>query len=321
MRSALAVDHLTKVFPAETKGGSDFVAVNDISFELHKGEILGLLGPNGAGKSTTINMLLGVLSPTRGDIAYFGQDFLQHRSEALQHVTFASTYIKMPWRLTVMENLRIYALLYDIESAAFERRAERFLSYFGVWDQRHKTMNQLSAGQITRIMLAKAFIPHPKIVLLDEPTASLDPDVAHQVRAFIKDQQETYNTSILYTSHNMDEVADVCDRVIFLQKGSIVAQDSPENLAASVAQLELSIHITKHAKKAVSLAQKLNISVTESEGVFSFEVGEQIVADFLQQLAAAGVVYDTISLDRPSLEDYFLQLAFTDEANDTEVDE
>ena len=183
-----------------------FVAVNKINFELHQGEVLGLLGPNGAGKSTTISMLLGVLSPTSGTIKYFDKDFADHQSEILQHVTFASTYIKMPWRLTVIENLEIYAYLHSIKSWEFKSRVKKFLTFFEVWDQRNKTMNNLSAGQVTRVMLAKAFIPYPQIVLLDEPTASLDPDIAHQVRDFIKQQQEQHGTTILYTSHNMDEL-------------------------------------------------------------------------------------------------------------------
>lgn len=114
MKNILTVTGLTKVYPPEKKGAVPFVAVNDVSFELREGEILGLLGPNGAGKSTTISMLLGVLTPTSGTIQYFGKDFKQHRSDILQYVTFASTYIKMPWRLTVMENLRIYGWMYGV---------------------------------------------------------------------------------------------------------------------------------------------------------------------------------------------------------------
>ena len=234
MEPILTVTDLTKIYPPEKKGGTPFTAVNSISFELFEGQILGLLGPNGAGKSTTISMLLGNLSPTSGNIAYFGKNFATHRSEIMNTVTFASTYIRMPWRLSVMENLRVYAFLYGVSEATFQERAKKFLSFFDVWSQRDKTMSQLSAGQITRIMLAKAFIPYPRVVLLDEPTASLDPDIAHQVRAFVQEQQKTFNTSILYTSHNMDEVSEVCDRVLFLKNGTVIANDTPAKLAGSL---------------------------------------------------------------------------------------
>ncbi len=179
MTHAISVSKLQKIYPPDKKGGKPFTAVDKISFDLEKGEILGLLGPNGAGKSTTISMLLGVLTPTSGSIKYGSRDLAKHRSEIMQSVTFASTYIKMPWRLSVMENLTVYGYMYGLSRAEFYGRTKKFLQYFGVWEQRNKTMNDLSAGQITRIMLAKAFIPYPKIVLLDEPTASLDPDVSN----------------------------------------------------------------------------------------------------------------------------------------------
>lgn len=305
----LKVDHLTKVYPPEKKGGKFFTAVGDVSFELHSGEILGLLGPNGAGKSTTISMLLGNLSPTSGEITYFGQNFFAHRSQILQDVTFASTYIKMPWRLTVMENLRIYALLYGVTAKVFEKRAEKLLTFFGVWDQRNKTMNNLSAGQTTRIMLAKAFIPHPKIVLLDEPTASLDPDIAHQVRQFIKGQQQEFKTSILYTSHNMDEVTDVCDRVIFLKAGKIVAIDKPENLAQSVSVAKMTLRIKDGLKRVNRFAHELGLEVSISNRDATITIDEQQVADFLSKLAGEQITYSQITIDKPTLEDYFLNMS------------
>ncbi|MFZ1721723.1 MAG: ABC transporter ATP-binding protein [Microgenomates group bacterium] len=306
-KSVLVVDQLHKVYPAEKKNGTAFTAVKNISFELKKGEILGLLGPNGAGKSTTISMLMGNLTPTSGSIQYFGQELSEHKSDILEQVTFASTYIKMPWRLTVMENLKIYALLYCVGHEAFLQRAERFLGFFGVWDQRFKTMNQLSAGQVTRIMLAKAFIPHPKVVLLDEPTASLDPDIAHQVRQFVKEQQKNFDTSILYTSHNMDEVADVCDRVMFLREGSILAIDTPENLAKSVSGATMHLEIIDGLKRVNRFCGELNLEVTVEGRRATIKIDEQEVASFLSKLAGEKITYSSIAIDTPTLEDYFLQ--------------
>lgn len=309
MEKILEVTGLTKIYPAEKKGKKPFTAVNNISFSLNEGQILGLLGPNGAGKSTTISMLLGNLTATKGSIRYFGKDFEQYRSEVMGHVTFASTYIRMPWRLTVMENLRIYAYLYGVSESTFTARAKKFLSFFGVWNQRDKTMNNLSAGQITRIMLAKAFIPHPKVVLLDEPTASLDPDIAHQVRDFVKEQQAEYNTSVLYTSHNMDEVADLCERVLFLKDGSIIANDTPEKLASSLHTAHMTLRIEDGLKRVSRFCKEQGLDVTITDRDARISIDEQNVASFLILLASEGISYSQISIDKPTLEDYFLSMS------------
>jgi ABC-2 type transport system ATP-binding protein len=254
-------------------------------------------------------MLLGVLSPTKGVIQYFGQDFAQHKSESLQQVTFASTYIKMPWRLTVWENLKVYGTLYDVQGKVFDRRMERFLNFFGVWDQRDKTMNQLSAGQTTRIMLAKAFLPYPRIVLLDEPTASLDPDIAHSVREFVKIQRRDHGVSILYTSHNMDEVTDVCDEVMFLKKGQIIAVDKPLNLARSVKTAKMRLLVKDGLKRIAKFAKAQQMPVTIEGREAIIEIDEQAIASFLIKLAGENISYSQIAIDKPNLEDYFLQMS------------
>jgi ABC-2 type transport system ATP-binding protein len=309
MPQVLSVNKLTKVYPPEKKGGKSFTAVNGISFGLEEGEILGLLGPNGAGKSTTISMLLGVLLPTAGEIKYGELDLQHHRSEILQKVTFASTYIRMPWRLTVMENLTVYGLMYGLSSNEFKTRVEKFLKFFDVWGQKDKTMNQLSAGQVTRVMLAKAFIPYPSIVLLDEPTASLDPDIAHQVRAFVLAQQKEYQTSIIYTSHNMDEVSEVCNRVVFLRHGQIVAIDTPEKLAASVSVARMRLQVKDGLKRIEKFAKAKKMAATIDGREIEIAIEEHDVAAFLQQLAAENISYTQITIAKPSLEDYFLSQA------------
>lgn len=306
MGDAIRVHQLEKIYQPEKKGGDPFVAVDRISFNLKEGEILGLLGPNGAGKSTTISMLLGVLSPTGGTIEYGKKDFAHHRSEILQSVTFASTYIKMPWRLTVMENLKVYGMLYGLSRSEFTVRVEKFLKFFNVWEQRGKTMNQLSAGQVTRVMLAKAFIPHPKIVLLDEPTASLDPDGAHEVRQFVLEQQKQFGTSILYTSHNMDEVAEVCDRVVFLQHGKIIATDTPANLAASVSIARMRLLIKDGLKRTERFAKEKGLLAKIDGREIEIAIEEHGIATFLQQLALENIEYAQITIAKPTLEDYFL---------------
>jgi len=309
MSIVLSVDQLTKNYPPKKKGGRPFTAVNNISFELKQGEILGLLGPNGAGKSTTIQMLMGTLTPTKGSITYFGQSLKDKRSQIMEHVTFASTYVKMPWRLTVIENLHVYGLLYGLKKDEFLARAEKFLKYFGVWDQRFKDMRELSAGQTTRIMLAKAFIPHPKVALLDEPTASLDPDVAHLVRKFVKKQQKDYGVSIVYTSHNMNEVAEVCDRVIFLKQGKIVAHDTPDKLAQSVSNSRLRLWVKDGLKRTAGRIKDQGWPTTVTGREVMVELDETEIAGFLAVLASDGIEYTQISIDKPSLEDYFINMS------------
>lgn len=308
----LMVSHLTKKFI--TKHGflwrqaQSFTALHDISFSLKKSEILGFLGPNGAGKTTTIQILLGVLSPTSGSVTYLGRDFFTNRASIMPHIAFASTYVKLPGRLTVYENLDIYGRLYGLSSQDRTLRIEQYLKYFGMWDIKDKETGILSAGQTTRVMLAKAFLPRPAVVLLDEPTASLDPDIAREVRHFILDQQKECGTSILVTSHNMSEVAEICDRVLVLKAGSIIADDTPERLAASVAKARIHF-ITDDSQRLQSFAQRNNIPFTFEKNELSFTVDEADIAQLLIALAHAQITYSTISIDKPSLEDYFLTIA------------
>jgi ABC-2 type transport system ATP-binding protein len=286
-----------------------FVAVNSISFALQQGEILGLLGPNGAGKTTTVQMLLGTLTPTAGSIAYFGRDFFTHRSEILKHVGFASAYTRLPTRLTVYENLDVYARLYGIARSDRAHAIKTFLQAFDAWDLRDKQVSDLSAGQLTRILIVKAFLPKPKVLLLDEPTASLDPDIAHEVRHFILTQQHEYNVSVLFTSHNMDEVSELCDRVLVLRKGTIIADDTPERLAASVASVRVKLIILDGMKRTVAHAQTQGMKYVVQDRVVAIETDESAIASLLSSLAHLGIVYSHISIEKPTLEDYFLHIA------------
>ena len=179
----LIVKDLRKVY----SGRSPFTAVDGISFELAKGEILGLLGPNGAGKTTTIQMLIGTLTYSSGSIFYFGQDFLSCRQEIMSRVAFASTYVSLPWLLTVGQNLNVFGRLYGLSGRQITERADPLLERFGILDLKKQPVASLSSGQITRLMLVKAFLAQPEIVLLDEPTASLDPEMAQDVLAFLRE--------------------------------------------------------------------------------------------------------------------------------------
>ncbi|MDP1609247.1 MAG: ABC transporter ATP-binding protein [Chlamydiales bacterium] len=302
MTPVLSVKDLTKVYGKKKK----FVAVDGISFDLQPGEILGLLGPNGSGKTTTIQMLLGTLAPTSGQILYFGKDFNRFRSETLQHISFASTYTSLPHVLTIAENLRCFGRFYGISDP--DPKIDPLLDLFGLLDKKDKLVSSLSAGQITRLMLVKAFFTEPKIVLLDEPTASLDPDVSRDVCQFILRQREELGVSILFTSHKMEEVADLCDRAIFLKNGSIIANDLPENLAKSVSCHRLRLQFSDGMKRVIDLAEQKGLTYTAEHRFIELSLEEKAIPPFLHALAQEGISYVSIQIQEPSLEDYFIHI-------------
>jgi ABC-2 type transport system ATP-binding protein len=230
-----------------TKRFGDFPAVNGISFEIRSGEILGLLGPNGAGKTTTIQMLLGLITPTSGSIRMFDHDLATHREEILQQVNFSSTYISMPYALTVEENLKVVGGLYGL--ASVRQRIDDIVKKLEMEDIRHKLTRKLSSGQMTRLTLAKAFLTEPKILFLDEPTASLDPDIAHKIRSLLKEERRSSGVSMLYTSHNMREMEEMSDRIIFLQKGRIVAEGTAQEIITRFGQADLEEVFLKLARE------------------------------------------------------------------------
>lgn len=299
----ISVKNLTKSYGKK----KPFLAVDSISFDLHPGEILGLLGPNGSGKTTTIQMLLGTLATSSGQIFYFGKDFAKQRSEVLQDVSFASTYTSLPYTLTIAENLRCFGRFYGLSD--IDSKIDPLLERFGILDKKKAPISSLSAGQITRLVLVKAFFTEPKIVLLDEPTASLDPDVSREVCQFLLEQREKKGLSILFTSHKMEEVADLCDRVIFLKNGKIIADDLPENLAKSVSKHRLKLMIGDGMKRAISLAEQSSTPYKVEHRSIELSLDEKEIPRFLQSLMQQGVSYISIQIQEPSLEDYFLQIA------------
>ena len=224
------VRHLTKRF-------GDFTAVDDISFELRQGEILGLLGPNGAGKTTTIHMMLDLITPTSGAIRMFGLDLTTHRETIVRQINFSSTYISMPYSLTAEENLRIVAKLYGLTEV--QRHIDEVVKQLEMEEFRHKLTRKLSSGQMTRLTLAKAILTEPRVLFLDEPTASLDPDIAYKIRRLLKEVRQSTGLSILYTSHNMREMEEMSDRIIFLQRGKIVAQGTAQEITARFGKADL----------------------------------------------------------------------------------
>jgi len=300
----LEVEHLTKNFGKSC-------AVNDISFSLGEGEILGLLGPNGAGKTTTVQMLLGVLTPSKGVIRYFGKNLTSHREEILEQLNFSSTYTTLPWELTVKENLTVISHLYRIPDR--KKRLEEIAQIFRLRKIWKKPIYALSAGQMTRVNLAKAFINSPKVLLLDEPTASLDPEAAAYIREFLLHQRKTFNVSLILTSHNMAEVETICDRVIFINKGGIIANDIPENLAKSIEISHVELAIGDGLKRTIAYCQENGLSYRVTGRSIIINTHERKIAELLRTIMEIGVRYDEISIQKPTLEDYFLQMAKKDE--------
>jgi ABC-2 type transport system ATP-binding protein len=235
------------------KAYGTLVAVDAISFTVAKGEIVGLLGPNGAGKTTTINMVLGVLEPTGGTIEIAGDNLAEERERALRKTNFAAMYAQLMGNLSVRENLRFFSLLYDVRD--FERKIEEVIQQFDLSKFEQVPVGALSSGEQTRAGLAKAFVTEPELLLLDEPTASLDPSIARTIRARIKEYATDGRGGVLWTSHNMYEVEDVCDRVLFMSHGKILLSGDPKKLPAEHGKKNLEELFITIANEPLSLEQ------------------------------------------------------------------
>lgn len=298
--NVLEVKNLTKRF-------KKFTAVDDVSFVLKEGEILGFLGANGAGKTTTIQMLLGVLNPTGGEVSYFGKNLKTGREAILEQVNFSSTYINLPWDLTARENLRWASQLYDI--ADRPKRIEKMIETFKLKRLADKKTAELSSGQLTRLNLAKAFINYPKVLLLDEPTASLDPDAAAYIRKFLLSEKKNFRVSIIFTSHNMAEIEEICDRVIFIDKGKIIADDTPLRLARTIKTSHVRLLIGGGLENIKNYCRENNYFCRTRGKEITVDMDEKAIPDFLKKIMDRGIKYDEISIEKPTLSDYFLQVA------------
>ena len=225
---ALEINNLTKSYGKN-------LAVKNINFKIKKGSIIGLLGPNGCGKSTTIGMILGLIKPSSGSVIINGQNIENYRTNLLQKMNFLSPYIELPKKLTIKENLKVYGKMYNVKNC--EKKIDELMSKLNLNEFKNKKTGELSSGQKNRVSLAKALINDPEILLLDEPTASLDPDIGDYVRTIIEDFTFNKNATILLASHNMNEVERLCDEVMMMKKGEIIDKGKSTNL------------ISKHGRK------------------------------------------------------------------------
>ena len=226
--ATIEVNNLAKQF-------KNALAVNNISFKINKGTIIGLLGPNGCGKSTTIGMMLGLIKPTSGTVVINGQNIENNRTSLLEKMNFISPYIELPKKLTVEENLKVYGRLYGVKN--LEGKISEIMEKLNLTEFKKRKTGELSSGQKNRVSLAKALVNDPEILLLDEPTASLDPDVGDKIRTFIEDFASKKGATIILASHNMSEVERLCHEVMMMKDGKIIDKGKSSDL------------INKHGRK------------------------------------------------------------------------
>jgi len=227
-KETIIIDGLTKQF-------KNISAVKNISFKIGKGKIIGLLGPNGCGKSTTIGMMLGLIKPSSGTVIIYGQNIEQNRTDLLEKMNFISPYVELPKKLTVEENLKVYGRLYGVKN--LKDKIYDLMEKLNLFDFKSRKTGELSSGQKNRVSLAKALINDPEILFLDEPTASLDPDVSDYIRGFIESYASNKGATILLASHNMSEVERLCYEVMMMKNGEIIDKGKCSDL------------INKHGRK------------------------------------------------------------------------
>ena len=228
IKNIIEIKELKKVF-------NKTIAVDNLNFEIQKGKIIGLLGPNGCGKSTTIGMMLGLIKPTSGSVIINNKNIENNRTSLLEKMNFISPYVELPKKLTVEENLKVYARLYGVKN--LKEKIDNLIEKLNLIEFKSRKTGELSSGQKNRVSLAKALINDPEILLLDEPTASLDPDVGDYIRSFIENFVSNKGSTILLASHNMNEVERLCHEVMMMKNGKIIDRGTSSDL------------INKHGRK------------------------------------------------------------------------
>jgi len=299
------VDKLVKYFPS--KRGM-VKAIDNLSLKVKKGEFFGLLGVNGAGKSTFINILSGLTLPDSGSINIFGKNFFKHEEEIKSRFNVATAYYDLSRNLTIRENLRIYAKLYGIKNPheKIEKLAKKFMlnSLFGV------RTRQLSSGERTKLVLVKSLLNDPELLFLDECTVGLDPDIAEITRDYLQQYNKETGCTIIFTSHYMQEVEQMCKRIAFMDQGRIVKIGTAKTLVHELNQQKVTLHLTDNMEKVKRLLQREKIKVIEENRdylQFYVKNRKKVLYPILEKLVKAKIPFDDLHLQKPTLEEYFIR--------------
>lgn len=303
----IEVSNLTKSFG---KGKNKVKAVDNLSFTVNKGETFGLLGVNGAGKTTTINMLTGVLKYDEGTIRIFGKDPEKDREIVKNQMNVGNAFYSLSEILTIRQNLRVYGKIYGVND--LEKKMDSLLEMFGIADIQHRKVSHLSSGELTRAVLCKALINDPKVLFLDECTVGLDPDIADKTRSIIKDYQKKSGCTIIFTSHYMAEVEQLCDRIALMNQGKIVKILRPEDIRKSFKNYRVEIIIRHDVEKLISLLNKDKVKIISNKDnkvVFEATWKDDKVFKMLNKIFASGLKLEDLHIEKPSLEDIFIRMA------------
>lgn len=307
--NAITISNLSKTY---RRGSKVTHALKHISFSVRQGEMFGLLGQNGAGKTTIINILSGLLDKDDGDVIILGKDLQLAREEIKSQMNVGAAYSFLTGILTVEQNLKVYGRLYGVKD--LDARISHLLRIFEIEELRHKKVFTLSTGQTIRVILCKGLINNPKVLLLDECTVGLDPDIAQKTRKILKDYQKQHGTAIIFTSHNMAEVEQLCDRIAFLHRGEILMVGTPKEFRKRITTKSVKIDVIENGKggrkSLQSLIQRFKVRITEArQGMIIFEIeGEKELPRIIRAVIKAGFEIIDINVRKPSLEDVFLKI-------------
>jgi len=283
-------------------------AVDNVSFKIKKGEIFGLLGINGAGKSTTINILSGLILPDSGKIEIFGKNFFKNPEEIKGKFNVATAYYALSHNLTVKQNLNVYARLYNIKNR--EEKIKKLSDKFLISHLSNTKIRALSSGEKTRVVLVKSLLNDPQLLFLDECTVGLDPDMAEITRKHLKEYNKETGCTILFTSHYMQEVERLCDRIAFMDQGKIVKIGKAQSLVKELATQEVQMHFSKDIEKAKAILKKENINFTEDgRNILTFQIKNKnkVIYPLLEKFVKAKINFDDLHLRKPTLEEYFIK--------------
>ena len=303
----IEVSNLVKTFREK---GKAITAVDGISFSVKKGEIFGLLGPNGAGKSTTINMLTGLLEKDSGTIKILGYEPEKNWEFVKNNSNVATAYSWLSDVLTVRQNLNVYAKLYGVKN--YRRKIDELLKMFELEDIAHRKIIRLSSGENTRAVLCKGLLNDPKVLFLDECTVGLDPDIADKTRTIVKEYRKKHDCTILFTSHYMSEVEELCDRIAFMSEGKIISIDTSSNLKKTITNHTVEISVKRNAESLKKFLESEKVSVLQSkENAIIFEVStkEDKIYKVISKIFQKGFMLSNLSIKGPTLEDIFIKIA------------